>query len=59
MLEKAKAVTSTDGYQHIEYARWADDLVILIDGHSKWDWLMRGAYKRLWEPFSPRLNTSI
>lgn len=49
MLEKAKEVTSTDGYQHIEYARWADDLVILIDGHPKWDWLIRGAYKRLCE----------
>ena len=27
MLERAKAVTGTDGYQHIEYARWADDRV--------------------------------
>lgn len=49
MLERAKEVTSTDGYQYIEYARWADDLVILVDGHQKWDWLMRGAYKRLCE----------
>ncbi len=40
-------IYSTDGYQHIEYARWADDLVILIDGHPKWDWLAKGAYKRL------------
>ena len=47
MLEKAIAVTSGDGYQHIEYARWADDLVILIDGHQKWDWLAKAAYKRL------------
>ncbi|MGA8163859.1 MAG: group II intron maturase-specific domain-containing protein [Waddliaceae bacterium] len=48
-LEKAKDVTSTDGYQHIEYARWADDLVILVDGHPKWDWLAKGAYRRLCE----------
>jgi RNA-directed DNA polymerase len=47
MLEKAKEVTNTDGYQHIEYARWADDLVILVDGHPKWDWLTKGAYKRV------------
>ena len=39
MLESAKKVTNGDGYLHIEYARWADDCVILIDGHQKWDWL--------------------
>ena len=49
MLERAKAVTGTDGYQHIEYARWADDLVILIDGYRKWDWLKRAAFKHLCE----------
>ncbi len=49
MLERAKAVTSGDGYLHIEYCRWADDLVILVDGYRKWDWLERGAYKRLCE----------
>ena len=49
MLERAKAVTGTDGYQHIEYALWADDLVILIDGYRKWDWLKRAAFKHLCE----------
>jgi len=49
MLEKAKEATSTDGYQHIEYARWADDLVILIDGYRRWRWLERVVYKRLCE----------
>lgn len=49
MLERAKEVSSSDGYQHIEYARWADDLVILIDGYRKWNWLANGAYKRLCE----------
>jgi len=49
MLERAKEVSSNDGYQHIEYARWADDLVILIDGYRKWNWLANGAYKRLCE----------
>jgi len=52
MLERAKAVTSSDGYQHIEYARWADDIVILIDGYRKWDWLARSVYKRLCEELS-------
>jgi RNA-directed DNA polymerase len=49
MLEKAKRTTNCDGYMHLEYARWADDIVILIDGFHKWRWLERGAYKRLQE----------
>jgi RNA-directed DNA polymerase len=37
MLERAKEVSKqSDGYEHIEYVRWADDLVILIDGFKKW-----------------------
>ena len=47
MLEKAKEVTTRNGYQHIEYARWADDIIILVDGHRRWDWLVKGVYKRL------------
>jgi len=47
MLEKAKEVTNGNGFQRIEYARWADDIIILIDGHWKWDWLVKGVYKRL------------
>ncbi len=49
MLERAKKATNGDGYLHIEYARWADDCVILVDGHQKWDWLEKAAYKRLKE----------
>lgn len=49
MLERAKEATRCNGYQHIEYARWADDLVILINGHRQWDWLRRGVQKRLRE----------
>jgi len=49
MLEKAQEVTSGDGYQHIEYSRWADDLIILVDSHPKWDWLEKAVYKRLLE----------
>ena len=49
MLEQAKAMTSRDGYHHIEYARWADDVVILVDSYQKWDWLLKAVYKRLCE----------
>lgn len=36
MLEKAKAYCKErDGYDHLSYVRWADDLVILIDGQKK------------------------
>ena len=49
MLEKAKETTREGKYTHVEYARFADDLVILVDGHHKWDWLWAGINKRLRE----------
>jgi RNA-directed DNA polymerase len=49
MLEKAKKVTREGKYFHIEYVRFADDLVTLVDGIPKWDWLAKAAYKRLLE----------
>lgn len=48
MLEKAKAVTF-DGYEHVEYARYADDLVVLIDGHPSHDRLQGQVIRRLRE----------
>ncbi|WP_342269505.1 group II intron reverse transcriptase/maturase [Rickettsia endosymbiont of Orchestes rusci] len=48
MLERAKEVSKLrDGYDHIEYVRWADDLIILIDGYRKWQWLERAINIRL------------
>jgi RNA-directed DNA polymerase len=47
MLEKAKRVTMKGNYTNIEYTRFADDLVILVNGYSKWEWLLKAAYKRL------------
>ena len=47
MLEKAKKVTRQGKYNYIEYARFADDMVILVDGFSNWKWLVKAAYKRL------------
>lgn len=49
MLERAKEVTRQGRYTYIEYARFADDLVILVDGHPRWDWLVRAVYRRLVE----------
>ena len=45
MLEKAKEVTSRGKYINIEYARFADDMVILVNDNYKW--LTAAAYKRL------------
>lgn len=49
MLEKAKEVTSKGKYTHIEYARYADDLVVLIDKHPRWNHLVTAVEKRLRE----------
>ena len=51
MLERAKEVTRNGRFTYIEYARFADDLVILVDGFRKWEWLLKAAYKRLVEEF--------
>ena len=49
MLEKARETTREGKYTHTEYARFADDCVILVDGHPKWDWLWQGVNRRLRE----------
>src|ERR1700694_4092884 len=49
MLEKAMATTRRGKYTHVQYARFADDMVILIDYHPRNDWLMRAVDKRLRE----------
>ena len=50
MLERAKEVTRRGPYTYIEYARFADDLVILVDGYrNQWDGLAQAAYRRLLE----------
>jgi RNA-directed DNA polymerase len=47
MLERAKAVTSRGQYTYLEYARFADDIVILIDAYPQHDWLVGAVDKRL------------
>lgn len=49
MLERAKAVTMRKGYTNLEYARFADDLVILINYYPKLDWLVKGVQQRILE----------
>jgi RNA-directed DNA polymerase len=49
MLERAKEATRNGKYTYIEYARFADDLVILIDAHPRHDWLLGAVEKRLRE----------
>jgi len=49
MLEKASTTTRRGKYTHAQYARFADDMVILIDSHPRNDWLMKAVDKRLRE----------
>jgi len=58
MLERAKEVTREGGYTHIEYARFADDIVVLVDCYRRWDWLFQAAHRRLLEEFA-KLDVQI
>lgn len=49
MLEGLKEGTRKGCYTYLEYARYADDLVILGDGYQRWEGLMKEAYRRLLE----------
>jgi RNA-directed DNA polymerase len=58
MLEKAKETTRNGKYTYIEYARYADDLVILIDAYPRHDWLLGAVDKRLREELA-KLHVEI
>lgn len=49
MLERAKEVTRRGSYTYLEYARYADDLVVLVDAYPQHDWLLKAVDKRLRE----------
>src|SRR6184192_1728676 len=49
MLERAIATTRYGKYTAVQYARFADDLVILIDAHPRHDWLVKAVNQRLRE----------
>jgi RNA-directed DNA polymerase len=48
-LNERERATRNGKYTYIEYARFADDLVILIDAHRRHDWLLPAVEKRLRE----------
>jgi len=49
MLERAKEVTRNGKYTYIEYARFADDMGILVDAHRRHEWLLHAVEQRLRE----------
>jgi RNA-directed DNA polymerase len=49
MLERAIATTRRGQYTHVQYARFADDLVILVDSHPRHDWVVKAVERRLRE----------
>lgn len=49
MLERAREVTREGGDTRVQYARYADDLVILVDGHPRQAWLLKAVDRRLRE----------
>ena len=49
MLEKAIETTRYKQYTAVQYARWADDIVILVEGHPNHDWIVKAVIKRLRE----------
>jgi RNA-directed DNA polymerase len=58
MLEKAKETTRNGKYTYLEYARYADDLVILVDALLRHDWLLQAVNKRLREELA-KLHVEI
>jgi RNA-directed DNA polymerase len=49
MLEKAIAITRHGQYTRVQYARFADDMVLLIDSHPRQDWLVKAVARRVRE----------
>ena len=49
MLERAQDATGRGSYTYLEYARFADDLVILVDAYAQHDWLLKAVNQRLRE----------
>src|SRR6185295_15334937 len=49
MLEQAKRVTQDQQRTYVEYARFADDMMILVNSHRRQQWLRQAVEKRLRE----------
>ena len=52
MLERAREVTRHRGFTVVEYARFADDLVVLVSAHPNQRWLRTAVEKRLRQEFA-------
>ena len=52
MLEKAVDTTRRGKSTNVQYARFADDMVILIDAERRSDWLVKAVDRRLREEFA-------
>jgi RNA-directed DNA polymerase len=51
MLQRAQEVTSFGEWTAMEYVRFADDIVVLVDWHPRQTWLFDAVQKRLREEF--------
>jgi len=49
MLEKAIETTRYKQYTAVQYARFADDMVVLVEDHPQHDWIVKAVIKRLRE----------
>jgi RNA-directed DNA polymerase len=49
MLERAQAATRNGAHPYVEYVRYADDLVILVNNDRRQDWLVEAVGRRLRE----------
>src|ERR1035441_7537473 len=58
MLEKAVDTTRRGKGTNVQYARFADDMVILIDAERRNDWLVRAVDRRLREELA-KLRVAI
>jgi len=58
MLEKAVNTTRNGNFTRVQYARFADDVVVLIDAHQRNDWLVRTVNRRLREELA-KLRVAI
>ena len=58
MLERAKDVTRSGQFSAVEYARYADDLVVLVDSHRRHAWVREAVPRRLRQELA-RLHVEI
>jgi len=58
MLEKAVNITRRGKSTNVQYARFADDMVILIDAERRSDWLVKAVNRRRREEFA-KLGVAI